>query len=264
MKRSIVKTKFASTMLRVLLWVLGLALISLLFYVWHEEGTWKDIIKFYRFFFEPKRLKMFIASFGPFAAVIFVLIQAAQVVFAPVPGEVTGFVGGFLFGNIKGLILSTIGLTLGSLMAFAITRIFGIKFVERVVKKEYFDKFNNFATHKGLNITFILFLLPGFPKDSLCYLLGLSHMRLVDFLFMNIFGRLPGTLMLTMQGHAVSQGKYQAFFWLLVASIAFTAILYFTRNFIVQGISNAVQLLLLRKKKDEKSQTDTVKSKDIE
>ena len=250
MKRSIVKTKFTSTLLRVFLWTSGLALVCLLFYVWHEEGAWKEIIKFYRFFFEPKRLKAFIISFGPFAAVIFILVQAAQVVFAPVPGEITGFVGGLLFGNTQGVILSTIGLTLGSLIAFSITRIFGIKLVEKVVKKEYIDKLNNFITHKGLNITFILFLLPGFPKDSLCYLLGLSRMRLVDFLFMNIFGRLPGTLMLTLQGTAVSQGKYQAFFWLLAASIAFTAILYFTRNYIIQGVSNAFQALL-RKKKDK-------------
>ncbi len=234
--------------MRVFLWTSGLALVCLLFYVWHEEGAWKEIIKFYRFFFEPKRLKAFIISFGPFAAVIFVLVQAAQVVFAPVPGEITGFVGGLLFGNTQGVILSTIGLTLGSLIAFSITRIFGMKLVEKVVKKEYIDKLNNFITHKGLNVTFILFLLPGFPKDSLCYLLGLSRMRLVDFLFMNIFGRLPGTLMLTLQGTAVSQGKYQAFFWLLAASIAFTAILYFTRNYIIQGVSNVFQALLRKKK----------------
>ncbi len=248
MRRKIVKTKFASASLRILLWVLGLALVSLLFYLWHEENAWREIIKFYRFFFEPKRLKMFVVSFGPFASVMFVLVQSAQVVFAPVPGEITGFVGGLLFGNVKGVILSTIGLTLGSLLAFSITRIFGMKLVEKIVKKEYIDKFNDFVTHKGLNITFILFLLPGFPKDSLCYLLGLSHIRLADFIFMNVFGRLPGTLMLTMQGHAVSKGQYKAFFWMLVISIVFTAILYFTRNYIVQFIGNVVQALLRKKK----------------
>jgi len=252
LKRKIVKTKLASSLLRVLLWVSIFALVTLLFYAWHEEGTWKEIIKFYRFFFEPKRLKTFVASFGPFASVIFVLIQSAQVVLAPIPGEVTGFVGGLLFGNIKGLILSTIGLTLGSLLAFTITRVFGIKVVERIVKKEYIDKFNDFVTHKGLNITFILFLLPGFPKDSLCYLLGLSRMKITDFLFMNIFGRLPGTLMLTMQGDAVGHKKYQAFFWLLVLSITITAILYFTRNYIMHWFGNAVHRFLLWKHKDKK------------
>jgi uncharacterized membrane protein YdjX (TVP38/TMEM64 family) len=263
LRRAIVKTKFVSALLRVLLWALGLTLISLIFYVWHEEGTWKEIIKFYRFFFEPKRLKMFITSFGPFAAVVFILIQIAQVVFAPVPGEITGFVGGLLFGNVKGLILSTIGLTLGSLLAFAIARVFGMKFVERVVKKEYIDKFNNFITHKGLNITFILFLLPGFPKDSLCYLLGLSRIRLVDFIFMNIFGRLPGTLMLTMQGNALSQGKYQEFFWLIAVCLAFIAILYFTRNYILKILSDVIKILL-RKKKYKNRQTVAVEGKDIE
>jgi uncharacterized membrane protein YdjX (TVP38/TMEM64 family) len=263
LRRAIVKTKLVSALLRVLLWALGLALISLIFYVWHEEGTWKEIIKFYRFFFEPKRLKMFITSFGPFAAVVFILIQIAQVVFAPVPGEITGFVGGLLFGNVKGLILSTIGLTLGSLLAFAIARVFGMKFVERVVKKEYIDKFNNFITHKGLNITFILFLLPGFPKDSLCYLLGLSRIRLVDFIFMNIFGRLPGTLMLTMQGNALSQGKYQEFFWLIAVCLAFIAILYFTRNYILKILSDVIKILL-RKKKYKNRQTVAVEGKDIE
>ncbi|HOF56954.1 MAG TPA: VTT domain-containing protein [Syntrophorhabdaceae bacterium] len=262
MRRIIVKTKLASSLLRVLLWISVFALITLLFYAWHEDGTWKDIIKFYRFFFEPKRLKTFVVSFGPFASVMFVIIQSAQVVFAPIPGEVTGFVGGLLFGKAKGLILSTIGLTLGSLLAFTISRVFGIKVVEKIVKKEYIDKFNNFATHKGLNITFILFLLPGFPKDSLCYLLGLSRMKLADFLFMNIFGRLPGTLMLTMQGDAVGHKKYQAFFWLLVLSIAFTAILYFTRNYIMRWFGNAVQRFLLLKNKNKRHKSIIPDNKD--
>jgi len=247
-KNSIVKTKLISTCLRVLLWISGFALICLVSYIWHEEGAWKEIIGFYKFFFEPRRLKAFISSFGPFAAVVFILVQAAQVVFAPVPGEVTGFVGGFLFGTVSGSILSTIGLTLGSLIAFGITRAFGMRLVEKVVKKEYINKFNDFVTHKGLNITFIMFLLPGFPKDSLCYLLGLTHMRLIDFLFMNIFARLPGTLMLTLQGEAIRNGKYQAFFWLLVASIAFTTVLYFTRNYMIKGFSSIVHALLRKKK----------------
>jgi uncharacterized membrane protein YdjX (TVP38/TMEM64 family) len=221
-----------------------------MFYVYHE-GQWKEIIRFYKFFFDPKKLRLFIASFGPFAAVVFVFIQALQVVAAPVPGELTGVVGGFLFGNTSGVILSTIGLTIGSLFAFGITRLFGLRFVEKIVKKQYIDKFNYFITHKGLNITFILFLLPGFPKDSLCYLLGLTHMRLVDFLFMNIFGRLPGTLMLTLQGNALKNGKYQAFFWLLFASIVFTVVLYFTRNYIMQAVSNAIHKLLGKKKNDD-------------
>jgi uncharacterized membrane protein YdjX (TVP38/TMEM64 family) len=232
-----------------------------MFYIYHE-GQWREIINFYRFFFELKRLRIFITSFGPFAAVVFVFIQALQVVVAPVPGELTGVVGGFLFGNISGVILSTIGLAVGSLFAFGITRLFGMRFVEKIVKKQYIDKFNHFITHKGLNITFILFLIPGFPKDSLCYLLGITRMRLVDFLFMNIFGRLPGTLMLTLQGSALKEGNYPAFFWLLFMSIVFTVVLYFTRNYIIQVFSHAVHMLL-GKKKNYKGKSDHGDGKDI-
>ena len=260
-KRSIVESKTVSTSLRIILWLCISTLILLVFYVYHE-GQWREIIHFYRFFFDPRKLRFFIASFGPFAAVVFVFVQALQVVFAPVPGELTGVVGGFLFGNISGLILSTIGLTVGSLFAFGITRLLGLGFVEKIVKKEYIDKFNFFITHKGLNITFILFLLPGFPKDSLCYLLGLTRMRLVDFLFMNIFGRLPGTLLLTLQGNALKNGRYQAFFWLLFASIVLTVALYFSRNYIIQAVNNTIHKLLGKKKNDD-CKPDSVNGKDI-
>jgi len=260
-KKSIVESKIISILLRVILWICISFLILLTFYVYHE-GLWREIICFYRFFFDPRKLRLFIVSFGPFAAVVFVFVQALQVVFAPVPGELTGVVGGLLFGNISGVILSTIGLTLGSLFAFGITRLFGMRFVEKIVKKQYIDKFNYFITHKGLNITFILFLIPGFPKDSLCYFLGITHMRLVDFLFMNIFGRLPGTLMLTLQGSALKEGKYQAFFWLLFISILFTVILYFTRNYMIQAFSYAVHKFI-GKKRDDKDKSDPVGNKDI-
>jgi uncharacterized membrane protein YdjX (TVP38/TMEM64 family) len=260
-KKSIVKSKAVSLSLRVILWLCISVLILLMFYVYHE-GQWREIIRFYRFFFDPKQLRFFITSFGPFAGVVFVFVQALQVVFAPIPGELTGFVGGLLFGKIEGVILSTIGLTLGSLFAFSITRSFGMGFVEKIVKKQYIDKFNYFITHKGLNITFILFILPGFPKDSLCYLLGITRMRLVDFLFMNIFGRLPGTLMLTLQGNAVKNGKYHAFFWLLFISILFTVVLYFTRNYIIQAVNDIIHKLL-GKKKNDYSKPDPIDSKDI-
>jgi uncharacterized membrane protein YdjX (TVP38/TMEM64 family) len=261
-KTSIVESRAVSVLLRVLLWSSIFTLVALVFYIYHE-GQWRDIIRFYRFFFEPKRLRIFISSFGPFASIVFIIVQSLQVVVAPIPGELTGFVGGLLFGKTEGLILSTIGLTLGSLVAFGITRSFGIGFVEKVVKKEYIDKFNNFVLKKGQNITFVLFLLPGFPKDSLCYLLGLTRIRLVDFLFLNIFGRLPGTLMLTLQGNAVKNGKYQAFCWLLAISIALTAVLYFARNHMI-GFFSYIVRLLMRKKKDEKGDADPVEGKDIE
>lgn len=238
-RTSLVKSKIVSRVLRSILALLTLLLIFLIFYS-YQEGGWKEIFTYYRFFFDYKKLRLFILSFGPFAAVVFMAIQSLQVVFAPVPGEITGFVGGLIFGNTLGTIYSTIGLTVGSLAAFAISRMLGLRFVEKVVKKAYIDKFNFFVTHKGLNVSFILFLIPGFPKDSLCYLLGLTHIRLVDFILINIFARLPGTLMLTMQGTALHSHQYRLFFILLSASIILTFVLYLARSFLIKAFVESV------------------------
>ncbi len=246
-KHSIVKSPALSVFLRIVLGLAAVGLIVFIFYL-YLEGGWREIIDFYRYFLSPKRLRLFIASFGPFASVAFVVIQALQVVFAPIPGEVTGFVGGFLFGNTVGTILSTLGLTIGSVMAFGIARIFGMKLVEKVVKKEYISKFNFFVTHKGLYVSYILFLIPGFPKDSLCYLLGLTRLKFLDFFLMTLLGRLPGTIMLTFQGTAIKDAQYKTFFILFAASLAATVLLYFAKNYIIKAFTHVVHKFRKAKK----------------
>jgi len=238
-RTSLVKSKLVSSILRAVLALLTLLLVFLIFYS-YQEGAWKEIFAYYRFFFDYKKLRLFILSFGPFSAIVFIAIQALQVVFAPVPGEITGFVGGLIFGTAWGTVYSTIGLMIGSLGAFTISRMLGLRFVEKIVKKSYIDKFNFFVTHKGLNVSFILFLIPGFPKDSLCYLLGLTRIKISDFIMMNIFGRLPGTLILTMQGTALYSQQYRLFFILLSSSIVLTFILYLTRSFLIKAFVRVV------------------------
>jgi uncharacterized membrane protein YdjX (TVP38/TMEM64 family) len=241
-QRSIVKSPHVSLGLRIFLGLLILALLVLISYIYYT-GAWKDTLLYYRYFFNPRRLKALVASFGPYASLMYILMQILQVVIAPVPGEVTGFVGGLLFGILPGTILATIGLTLGSLIAFVIARLLGAAFVHRIIKKEYIDKFDYFITHKGLFLTWILFIMPGFPKDSLCYLLGLTRMRYLDFILINLLGRLPGTLILVLQGSAVREAHYQEFSIYLIVSAVLVSALYLGRNQIVQFFSYVAQKL---------------------
>jgi uncharacterized membrane protein YdjX (TVP38/TMEM64 family) len=242
------------SVLRLFLLLLAVVLICFIFYLYHE-GAWRFILRYYRYFFEGKRLKAFLASFGPYSALAFVFLQAIQVVVAPVPGEMTGFVGGLLFGKLYGTLLSTAGLTVGALVAFWIARYFGSGLVRRIVKKEYFDKFDAFmATHKALNITFVFFLIPGFPKDSLCYLLGLTRMRYLDFVLMNVAGRLPGTIILCLQGDAIRHGRFVSFWLLLAGSLAFTVCLYFGRNLVIRCFASCGRLLERKKEKDDEAE----------
>ncbi|NMC93820.1 MAG: TVP38/TMEM64 family protein [Syntrophorhabdus sp.] len=265
-RNSIVKSRFLSICLRVLLYVFALLLIVEIFYLYHDGG-WKELIYYYRYFLNPKKLGEFIASFGPLAGLIFVVVQVIQVVAAPIPGEMTGFVGGFLFGKVWGVILSTVGLTLGSMFAFWVARKFGIRLVERVVKKQYLDKFNFFVTHKGLYITFVMFLLPGFPKDALCYFLGVTRLRFLDFILMNLFGRFPGTMILTMQGSAVRTEHWWELFWLLIITVVMIVTLYFSRNYVIELVRKITRSFIrsvIRRKKKKRSKAKSVIGKDVE
>jgi uncharacterized membrane protein YdjX (TVP38/TMEM64 family) len=173
-----------------------------------------------RYFTDQRLLVHFITEHRAYAAVIFIGLQVLQVVAAPVPGEVTGFVGGMLFGTVGGVVYSTLGLTIGSWLAFMIARIAGRPFVERVVKPETINRYDYVMKHKGLFLAFLLFLIPGFPKDYLCYLLGLGHMRQRDFLVVSTTGRLLGTVLLTVEGALFRNKRYVPFFTVLGISIA--------------------------------------------
>ena len=169
---------------------------------------------------DKQRLLAVIKEHQANAALIFIGLQVLQVVAAPVPGEVTGFVGGLFFGPFWGVLFSTIGLTLGSWLAFILARFAGRPLVETFVNPETIKRYDYVMKHKGMFLAFLMFLIPGFPKDLLCYLLGLGHMRQRDFLIVSTTGRLLGTLLLTLGGTLFRDQRYAAFFSLAGISIA--------------------------------------------
>jgi uncharacterized membrane protein YdjX (TVP38/TMEM64 family) len=169
---------------------------------------------------DKRRLLDLISRHRADAVFIFIGLQILQVVAAPIPGEVTGFVGGIFFGTGWGIVFSTVGLTLGSWLAFILARLLGRPLVEMVVSAETIRRYDYVMKHKGMFLTFLMFLMPGFPKDFLCYLLGLGHMRQRDFLIVSTLGRLFGTTLLTLGGSYFRHERYGAFFTLAGLSLA--------------------------------------------
>lgn len=163
------------------------------------------------FFLDKQRMLQFLDSLGPAAFAGFIVLQVAQVVLAPVPGEVTGLLGGYLYGPLLGVLLSTVGLTIGSYIAFALARTFGRPFVEKFVDKVTMARFDYLLHHKGAFLVFLLFLIPGFPKDYLCYILGLGHLTTIQFLVIGGTGRLFGTILLTLGGNYIRHHQYLRF-----------------------------------------------------
>lgn len=180
------------------------------------------------FFLDKHRMRGFIDSLGMWGFAGFIILQVFQVVAAPIPGEATGLLGGYLYGPVLGVLLSTTGLTIGSYAAFALSRYFGRPLTERFVDKATMDRFDYLLHHKGAFLIFLLFLIPGFPKDYLCYILGLGHLTTLEFLSIAVSGRLLGTVMLTLGGHYLRSKEYLPFSLLVGAAIVlvFLAIAY--------------------------------------
>jgi uncharacterized membrane protein YdjX (TVP38/TMEM64 family) len=171
-----------------------------------------------------------IKRFHPFDEVAFIVMQILQVVAAPIPGEATGLIGGYLYGPVLGTIYSTIGLTVGSWIAFMLARMFGMPLVEKAVKPEVIAKYDHFLEHRGTFVSFLLFLIPGFPKDYLCYIMGASHMPTRTFLIISTVGRLLGTMLLSVTGSYARNDEYMALIGIIIASGIFVIIAFIYRD----------------------------------
>jgi len=199
----------------------GLLLLSICLLLYYYRESYQYFREIIRFFSNKKKVAAFVASFGSYAPLTFIGLQILQVLFAPIPGELTGFIGGYLFGIGLGFTYSTIGLTFGSLFAFLIARYLGMPFVRRFVGQELMGKFDYLMEHQGAFFSFIFFLIPGLPKDYFCYLLGLSPMHVLTFFIISTIGRIPGTLLLCLQGQAVRSENYRGFFVILGIALFF-------------------------------------------
>jgi uncharacterized membrane protein YdjX (TVP38/TMEM64 family) len=195
-------------------WVILAGFIFLFIYQYNSQ-LWIKVVNLYDILHDRHQLKVIIRSFGPYSPLAYILLQIIQVVVAPIPGGAIEFLGGYLFGVEAGFFYSMIGLILGSWMAFSLARIFEKLAVEKFVSPQTIKKFDYLIGHEGLILSFLLFLIPGFPKDALCYLLGLTPMHLGIFLTISTIGRIPGTLMATLQGAKAFEHQYKSFLVLL-------------------------------------------------
>ena len=125
--------------------------------------------------FTFEKIRDFINQHKNVSVLLFILLQILQVVIFIIPGDIVNATGGFLFNIYIGSILSFIGVVLGSIIAFYISRFLGYNFVNKFIKKEKIDKIVYFFnTNTGFVSLFIFCNLPFVPKDILMYCAGLT------------------------------------------------------------------------------------------
>jgi uncharacterized membrane protein YdjX (TVP38/TMEM64 family) len=219
--------------------VSGLIVAYCAWLVWTNAPAYQLLVRLY---VDKHFLKRSLREWGVLAPVIFILLQALQVVVSPIPGEATGILGGYLFGQWVGLVYSTIGLTVGSVAAFGIGRWLGAHYVRNLVSPETWNRLGFIVEAEGAVLCFIIYLIPGLPKDIVCYLFGISPMPLWVFALVAGLGRIPGTWVLSAQGAHTAAGDYLQVILVSAVAVAAALPLYYYRHRIVtwfQGRSAA-------------------------
>lgn len=193
------------------IWTGGLLIGCLLLVLLFRHDIATGLMTAYRWIADRDQVAQFVSTFGNGAPIAFMALQVLQVVLAPVPGEATGFIGGYLFGTVRGFVYSSMALAVGSWINFAIGRFLGRRYVRRWIPAEKLAHFDYLLKRQGIIVLLILFVFPGFPKDYLCLFLGVTAIPLKAFLLIASIGRMPGTLMLSIQGEFVFQKNYAIF-----------------------------------------------------
>tara|TARA_Y100000310_G_scaffold105766_1_gene104301 strand:+ start:1542 stop:2216 length:675 start_codon:yes stop_codon:yes gene_type:complete len=189
----------------------------------------------FNFFSNPDKIRNTILATGVLAPIIFIFLIILQVLIAPVPGQAMGLMSGYVFGPVRGTLYSMIGLTIGSYIAFKLSRIYGIPLVKKIVDKRTFEKFNKIALEKGPFTLFLLYLFPALPDDSICYIAGLTKIKIKNLVIISAIGRFPGFLVLNVIGSGLYFTTFSSLILLgLLTIISF--LIYLSRNKIEKAI----------------------------
>ena len=141
---------------------------------------------------EPEKFRAWVDASGAWGRLAFIGMMAFQIVVAFIPGEPLEIGAGYAFGAVEGTGLCLLGALLGSVTVFLFVKKFGMRFVALFVSEEKIRSLKFLQNEKRLNlIAYILFLIPGTPKDVMTYIVGLTPMKLSFWIFITLTARIP-------------------------------------------------------------------------
>ena len=159
--------------------------------------------------FSKSEFTEYIASFGLYAPLVLFSLQVLQVFVALIPGELLESGAGLCFGPLWGTLICYAGVAVGTILIFLLTRKFGIRLAEVFISREKLNSLKFIKTERRRDsLIFIIFLIPGTPKDLITYFVGLTDIRLSAFLAISLTARIPSVLTSTVGGHLLATGRY--------------------------------------------------------
>lgn len=196
---------------------LSLAILAVIFICILGYYIGRPLVQFVS---EPEKFQIWVAEKGILGVLAFMGMNILQVLLAVIPGGPFEIGAGYAFGVVKGSLLCDIAMTIASVIIFLFVKKFGPRFVELFVSKEKMEsvKFLK-SSRRSESIIFLLFLVPGTPKDLLSYLVGLTDMKLSHWIFICAVGRFPAIFLSALSGSALGSEQYHLAVILMAAII---------------------------------------------
>lgn len=149
-----------------------------------------------------------IRNVGPLGVLMLLGLEFVQIVVAFIPGEVVQVVAGALYGPWIGALIILVGCVLSTWFVYEVVHRLGQPFVEEMVSTKHLSRFREFEKSGKLSVmVFVLFLIPGLPKDVFTYLVPLTSMPRREFLTLATIARSPGVFMSTFAASGLVKGN---------------------------------------------------------
>lgn len=178
-----------------------------------------------QFVSEPEKFRQWVDSHGLLGPLAFLGMMVLQVFVAVIPGEPLEIGAGYAFGAVEGTLLCILGAAIGSTLVFLFVRRFGVRAVEVFISREKIHSLRFLQNTRRVHLFLLVaFLLPGTPKDVLCYVAGLTTLKLGPFILISSICRLPSIVTSTIGGSALGSGQWGMAAIVFAATLVISAI----------------------------------------
>ncbi|MDO4590911.1 MAG: VTT domain-containing protein [Slackia sp.] len=179
-----------------------------------------------------------VRSAGIGGAFMLLGFQFLQIVVAFIPGEVVQIAAGMMYGPWIGALVVLVGCVVSSAFIFMVVHKLGAPFVRAMIPEKWMGKLEKFESSEKLDVmVFVLFLIPGLPKDVFTYLVPLTNMRMRNFLVLSNLGRIPGVLISTFGANGLMEGDYMQSIVLFAVAAAIAVVALVLHEKILHGLS---------------------------
>lgn len=174
---------------------------------------------------EPEKFKQWVSGYGMWSWLVCIGIMVLQIIVAIIPGGFVEIGAGYAFGTVIGSALCLIGSMIGCVIVFQFVRLFGVKIIEAFFSLDKIRSLRFLQEERKRNVlAFIIFLIPGMPKDLISYFMGLTEMKLGTWIIISTIARAPAIIVSCMSGSALGEQDYITSAIVFVALVLLTAL----------------------------------------